>query len=82
MKKVDSPMEKVLNLPINTAADPKLRYRALIGVILWIVKCTRPDILFTIIYLSRFSTYATTGMLSSESFATSRQPWRSPSCSS
>jgi hypothetical protein len=28
MKKVASPMKKGLNLPINTTADPKLRYRA------------------------------------------------------
>jgi hypothetical protein len=59
MKKVDSPMEKGLNLPINTTADPKLRYRALVGALLWIARCTRPDILFAITYLSRFSTYAT-----------------------
>ena len=59
MKKVDSPMEKGLNLPINTTADPKLRYRALVGALLWIARCTRPDILFAVTYLSRFSTYAT-----------------------
>jgi hypothetical protein len=61
MKKVDSPMEKGLNLPINTTADPKLRYRALVGAFLWIViaRCTRPDILFAITYLLRLSTYAT-----------------------
>jgi hypothetical protein len=34
MKKVDSPMKKGLNLPINTTADPKLRYRALVGALL------------------------------------------------
>jgi hypothetical protein len=59
MKTVDSPMEKGLNLPSDTVLDPKLRYRALIGALLWIARCTRPDILFVIIYLSRFSNCAT-----------------------
>jgi hypothetical protein len=59
MKNTDSPMEKGLNLPIDTTADPKFRYRALAGALLWIARCTRPDILFAITYLSRFSTYAT-----------------------
>ena len=61
MKKVDSPMEKGLNLPINTTADPnELGYRALVGALLRsIARCTRPDILFAITYLLRFSTYAT-----------------------
>jgi hypothetical protein len=59
LKKIDSPMEKGLNLPINTTtADPKLRYRALVGAFLWIAWCTRPDIVFAITYLLRFSTYA------------------------
>ncbi len=58
-KTADSPMEKGLNLPSTTIADPKLRYRALIGALLWIARCTRPDILFSIIYLSRFSNCAT-----------------------
>jgi hypothetical protein len=44
---------------MSAAADPKLRYRALVGALLWIARCTRPDILFAITYLSRFSTYAT-----------------------
>ena len=52
-------MEKGLNLPINTTADPKLRYRAFVGALLWIARCTRPDILFAITYLSRLSTYTT-----------------------
>jgi hypothetical protein len=59
MKKIDSPMEKGLHLPINTTTDPKLRYRALVGAFLWIAWCTRPDILFAITYLLRFSTNAT-----------------------
>jgi hypothetical protein len=58
-KNVDSPMEKGLNLPIDTVADPKLRYRALVGALLWIARCTRPDIMFAVIYLSRFSNFAT-----------------------
>ncbi len=59
LKTVDSPMEKGLNLPSDTIVDPKLRYRSLIGALLWIARCTRPDILFAIIYLSRFSNCAT-----------------------
>ena len=59
LKTVDSPMEKGLNLPSTTIAYPKLRYRALIGALLWIARCTRPDIMFSIIYLSRFSNCAT-----------------------
>jgi len=55
MKKVDSPIEKGPNLPINTttADHPKLRYRALVGALLWIARCTRPDFLCAITYLSR-----------------------------
>ena len=59
LKDIDSPMEKNLNLPLDTIVDTKLRYRALIGALLWIARCTRPDILFPILYLSRFSTVAT-----------------------
>jgi hypothetical protein len=59
MKNVDSPMEKNLNLPLDTIVDTKLRYRALVGALLWIARCTRPDILFSVMYLSRFSTVAT-----------------------
>jgi hypothetical protein len=55
----DKNLEKGLNFPINTNADPKLRHRALVGPFLWIAWCTRPDILFAIAYLLRFSTYAT-----------------------
>ena len=55
LKTVDSPMEKGLNLPSDTIADPKLRYRPLIGALLWLARCTRPDIPFAIIYLARFS---------------------------
>ena len=38
MKNTDSPMEKGLNLPINTTADPKFRYRAFAGALLWILR--------------------------------------------
>jgi hypothetical protein len=31
MKNTDAPMEKGLDLPINTTADPKFRYRAFAG---------------------------------------------------
>jgi hypothetical protein len=59
MKSIDSPMEKDLKLPKDTIADPKLRYRSLIGAFLWIARCTRPDILFAVMYLSQFSNFAT-----------------------
>ena len=52
-------MEKNLNLPTDTIVDTKLRYRALVGALLWIARCTRPDILFAVMYLSRFSAIAT-----------------------
>jgi hypothetical protein len=52
-------LKKGLNFPINNTTDPKLRYRAFVGAFLWIAWCTRPDILFAITYLLRFSTYAT-----------------------
>jgi hypothetical protein len=55
----DKNLKKGLNFPINNTADPKLRYRAFVGAFLWIAWCTRPDILFAITYLLRFSTYAT-----------------------
>jgi hypothetical protein len=59
MKPFDSPTEKDLNLPKDTIADPKLRYRALIGALLWIARCTRPDILFSVMYFSQFSDFVT-----------------------
>jgi hypothetical protein len=59
MNDTDSPMVKGLNLPIDTTANSKFRYCALVGALLWIATCTRPGILFAITYLSRLSTYAT-----------------------
>jgi hypothetical protein len=58
LKTAISPMEKGLNLPRDTDADPKLRYRQLVGQLLWIARCTRPDILFAVSFLAQFSNYA------------------------
>ena len=57
-KTAASPMEKGLNLPKDTEVDTKFRYRALIGQLMWIARCTRPDILFATSYLSQFSNFA------------------------
>ena len=54
-KTVRSPMEKGLNLTKDTEMDPKLPYRQLLGQLLWIARCTRPDILFPVQYLSQFA---------------------------
>ena len=54
-KTVTSPMEKNLNLTKNSEKDPKLPYRQLLGQLLWIARCTRPDILFAVQYLSQFA---------------------------
>eukprot|EP00959_Pyramimonas_sp_CCMP1952_P056711 1184621-Pyramimonas_sp.AAC.1 len=51
-KTVSSPMEKGLNLVKTSEKDPKLPYRQLLGQLLWIARCTRPDILFAVQYLS------------------------------
>ena len=50
MNDTDSPMEKDLNLPIDTTVNSKFRYCALVGALLWIATCTRPGILFAITY--------------------------------
>ena len=57
-KTVTSPMEKNLNLTKNSEKDPKLPYRQLLGQLLWIARCTRPDILFAVQYLSQFANCA------------------------
>eukprot|EP00959_Pyramimonas_sp_CCMP1952_P363196 7605767-Pyramimonas_sp.AAC.1 len=59
-----TPMEKDLNLPKDTMVsmvatmDEKLPYRVLIGQLLWISRCTRPDIAYSVSYLSQFSNVA------------------------
>ena len=54
-KTVTSPMERGLNLAKDTEMDPKLPFRRLLGQLLWIARCTRPDILFAVQYLSQFA---------------------------
>ena len=54
-KTVTSPMEKGLNLTKDTEMDPKIPFRRLLGQLLWIARCTRPDILFSVQYLSQFA---------------------------
>ena len=54
-KTVTSPMEKSLNLTKTSENDPKLPYRQLLGQLLWIARCTRPDIMFAVQYLSQFA---------------------------
>eukprot|EP00959_Pyramimonas_sp_CCMP1952_P390283 8178342-Pyramimonas_sp.AAC.1 len=51
-------MEKGLNLTKTSEKDPKLPYRQLLGQLLWIARCTRPDILFSVQYLSQFANCA------------------------
>ena len=57
-KPASTPMEYGLQLPFDTECDTSLPYRALIGVLLWIARCTRPDIYFVVIHLAQFSTCA------------------------
>ena len=58
LKVAATPMEKDLNLPKDTTVDDKLPYRVLIGQLLWISRCTRPDIAYSVSYLSQFSNVA------------------------
>eukprot|EP00959_Pyramimonas_sp_CCMP1952_P391668 8207667-Pyramimonas_sp.AAC.1 len=51
-------MEKGLNLVKTSEKDPKLPYRQLLGQLLWIACCTRPDILFSFQYMSQFANCA------------------------
>ena len=54
-KTIQTPMEKGLQLEPSKVCDASLPFRSLIGALLWIARCTRPDIMYCVIYLSRFS---------------------------
>ena len=54
-KPIQTPAETGLHLAPETEPDTSLPYRRLIGGLLWIARATRPDILFIVIYLARFS---------------------------
>jgi hypothetical protein len=51
-----SPMDPVLHLAPAERADPSLPFRSLLGSLMWISRCTRPDICFAVTYLSHFCT--------------------------
>ena len=48
-------MEKDIELLPAKECDLNVPFRSLIGALLWVARCTRPDIMFAVIYLSRFS---------------------------
>ena len=48
-------MEKDLQLTPADEITEHLPYRNLIGALLWIARASRPDIMYSVIYLSRFS---------------------------
>ena len=54
-KTIQTPMEKGLSLEPSAVCDASLPYRELLGSLLWVARCTRPDIMYAVIYLSRFS---------------------------
>ena len=56
-KPMYSPMEaglKLTKLP-NTEVAFHLPFRQLLGALLWLARCTRPDIYYSVIYLSQFT---------------------------
>lgn len=55
-KPMQTPMDKNLHLESAAVCDTSLPYRNLIGALLWIARASRPDILFAVIYLSKFAT--------------------------
>jgi hypothetical protein len=50
-----TPMEKGLNLPKAVQVDNSIPYLNLIGSLLWLSRCSRPDITFAVTYLATFS---------------------------
>ena len=42
--------------PGGARCPQPLPYRSLLGSLLWIAKCTRPDIMFAVVYLSHYCT--------------------------
>ena len=51
---IKTPIKKNLSLLPAETVDVKLPYRQLVGCLLYVSICTRPDILYAINYLSRF----------------------------
>ena len=49
-----TPMRPDLDLEPARVCDTKLPYRQLLGSLLWIGRCTRPDIMYSVIYMSQF----------------------------
>ena len=54
-KPVYSPMDSKINLEPSTNSNCTLPYRELLGALLWITRCTRPDIYYSVVYLSKFA---------------------------
>ena len=50
-----TPMLTELNLDKLDDCDTTFPYRSLLGSLLWIARCTRPDIYFAVTYLSQFN---------------------------
>jgi len=53
-KLYDTPMEINLNLEASPILDPQIKYRNIIGELLYVSIGTRPDIAFSVNYLSRY----------------------------
>lgn len=53
-KPMQTPMEKGLKLEPAKVCDLSLPYRSIIGALLWIARASRPDIMFAVIFLSKF----------------------------
>ena len=49
-----APMDNGLHLKPAPVPDPAFPYRSLFGSLLWIARCTRPDIMYAVAYLSHF----------------------------
>jgi hypothetical protein len=54
-KPVYLPMDPKFDPPSSPTCDPILPFRNLLGELLWIARCTRPDILFAVNKLSRYN---------------------------
>lgn len=54
-KSSHTPMETGLKLPIGNQRDDTYDYRGLIGSLMYIAVCTRPDIAYAVGYLSQFN---------------------------
>lgn len=54
-KAVNTPIEQKLNLVKSSVCDKKLLYQQLIGSMMYLAVLTRPDIVFSVNYLSQFN---------------------------